>query len=104
MFLLTDLLAVVLLTLLQILNGLLSFTLILLLLAIFFDRVDLFLSLRVLLLKLSLELLTSLLQTFNVHQGFLIWHQRLDRYKFLKFLILDVVLGVLVDIERVQVL
>ena len=34
----------------------------------------------------------------------MVWHQRLDRYKFLEFQILDKVLGILVNVELVEVL
>jgi len=104
LLLLTHLLAVGLLALLEIFDGLVRIGLVIPLLAFILDRVHFFLNLSVLLLKLSCKLLTSSLQTFNVLQCLLIWHQRLKRYKFLELQILDVVLSELVNVEGVQVL
>ena len=92
------------LPLFELFNRLFCFRQLILFSGFFLYRVNLLLNLRLLFLELRHILFTSLFQILNFSQCFFIWHQRFDRYKFLEFQILDVVLSVLVNVEGVKIL
>ena len=101
---LLDLLSESLLALPELLNRFIGFSLVILLFSFLPNSVHLFLYLGLLLLKLGDILLPRLLQILNARQSLLIRHQWFDSYKFPELQILNVVLGVLVDVELVQIL